>query len=129
MIYRRTIARCLRWTCLAFSLAALWQPATHAQAQRDPTMAPASAGQPGVSGAVGDARAAVAEADPMTVIVRDGRAYLVVGTRLLAQGQKLGEARIERIGETEIWLREAGVLRKIQRYPGVRRVPATPIQP
>ena len=129
MIDRRTIARCLRWTCLAFSLAALWLPATRAQAQRDPTMAPASAGQPGVSGAVGDARAAVAEADPMTVIVRDGRSYLVVGTRLLAAGQKLGAARIERIGETEIWLREGGVLRKIQRYPGVRRVPATPIQP
>ena len=65
----------------------------------------------------------------MTVIVRDGRPYLVVGTRLLAQGQKLGEARIERIGETEIWLREGGVLRKIQRYPGVRRVPVTRIQP
>ena len=101
-------------------------PAIRAQAQRDPTVAPASAGQ---SAASAVARAPAAEADPMTVIVRDGRPYLVFGTRLLAAGQKLGEARIERIGETEIWLREGGVLRKIARYPGVRRVPATPIQP
>ncbi len=119
-------SRCLRAASLAVAMAALLQPVARAQAQRDPTMAPAA---PRAPGATGDASAPAADADPMTVVVRDGRAYLVVGTRLLALGQKLGEARIERIGETEIWLREGGVLRKIQRYPGVRRVTATRIQP
>ena len=125
MMHRQGIAQPLLPLGLAVVLLAV-STATRAQAQRDPTVAPASAGQ---SAASADARAPAADPDPMTVIVRDGRPYLVLGTRLLAPGQKLGEARIERIGETEIWLREGGVLRKIQRYPGVRRVPATPIQP
>ena len=128
MMHRQGIARPLL-PLLPLGLAVVLlavSPAIRAQAQRDPTVAPASAGQ---SAAAAVARAPAAAADPMTVIVRDGRPYLVFGTRLLAAGQKLGEARIERIGETEIWLREGGVLRKIQRYPGVRRVPATPIQP
>ena len=119
----------MRFRCLVGLLAVvLLLPAAglYAQAQRDPTLAPASAMPPA---AADGAPAQPREPDPVTVIVRDGRPYLVVGTRLLAQGQKLGEARIERIGETEIWLREGGVLRKIQRYPGVRRVPVPPIQP
>lgn len=115
--------------CLGLAVAVQWLPiATHAQAQRDPTVAPASAGLASAA-ATGQPSAPAAESNPMTVIVRDGRPYLVVGTRLLAQGQKLGAARIERITETEIWLREGRVLRKIQRYPGVRRVPVTRIQP
>jgi hypothetical protein len=57
----------------------------------------------------------------MTVIVRNGRPFVVVGTRLYAQGQKLGQARIERISETEIWLREGGVLHKLSQFPGIQR--------
>ena len=57
----------------------------------------------------------------MAVIVRDGQSYVVAGTRLIAQGQMLGDARIERISETEIWLREGKSLRKVQRYAGIQR--------
>ena len=57
----------------------------------------------------------------MTIIVRNGRPNLVVGTRLYAQGQQLGKARIERISETEVWLREGGVLRKISQFTGIQR--------
>ena len=99
--------------------------ASRAQALRDPTVAPASAGL----AATAQPAAQAPETHAMTVIVRDGKPYLVVGTRLLAQGQKLGEARIERIGETEIWLREAGRLRKVPRFAGVQRSPASRIQP
>ena len=113
--------------CFALAAAVLLLPATsRAQAVRDPTLAPASAG---LATPAGPAAVQPAEAAPMTVIVRDGKPYLVVGTRLLAQGQKLGEARIERIGETEIWLREAGRLRKVPRFAGVQRSPAARIQP
>jgi hypothetical protein len=31
-------------------------------------------------------------------------------------------ARIERIDESAVWLRDAGGLRKLQRYPGVEKV-------
>jgi len=61
----------------------------------------------------------------MTIIVRNGRPYLAVGTRLYAQGEKLGAARIERITETEVWLREGRELRKISQFHGiVRRSPS-----
>ena len=99
--------------------------AARAQALRDPTVAPASAGL----AATAQPAAQAPETNAMTVIVRDGKPYLVVGTRLLAPGQKLGEARIERIGETEIWLREAGRLRKVPRFAGVQRSPASRLQP
>ena len=67
----------------------------------------------------------------MTIIVRNERPNLVVGTRLYAQGQQLGKARIERISETEVWLREGGVLRKISQFTGIQRrtVPSGAISP
>lgn len=90
----------------------------HAKAQspRDPTLPPTEAGQ--ATAAVDGGPAA---SSGMTIIVRGGRFYLVVGTRLYAQGQKLGQARIERISETEVWLREDGVLRKLPQFSGIQR--------
>lgn len=60
----------------------------------------------------------------MSMIVRNGQRYVAVGTRLYAKGQKLGNARIERIEETEIWLREGGVLRKVSQFTGIERHPS-----
>lgn len=86
-----------------------------AQSLRDPTQppgmgSPAGAGAPERSTSPG-----------WSVIVVDGRAHLAVGTRLYAEGQMLGRARIERITETEIWLREDRHLRKVALYPSVQR--------
>lgn len=97
--------------CLALSLA-------NAQSLRDPTLPPAEAGMPGAPASGSSMRL---EPGSTSVIVRDGRPYLVVGTRLYGQGEKLGQARIERITETEVWLREAGQLRKIARFSGIER--------
>lgn len=90
-----------------------------AQGLRDPTVPPAEAGYAGT--APGEKSLGIEPAGAMTVIVRNGRPYLAVGTRLYAQGQKLGQARIERISETEVWLREGGVLRKVHQFPGIQR--------
>jgi hypothetical protein len=96
-----------------------------AQSLRDPTLPPVEAG---VAGAPAAGNSLQIESGSTSVIVRNGRSYLVVGTRLYAQGQKLGQARIERITETEVWLREAGQLRKVQRFSGVERhVAAAPV--
>lgn len=112
------------WASLPVAVALIVLPAAlRAQAQRDPTIAPASVGSPSVPGAE---RAQNADPGAMTVIVRDGHPYLVVGTRLYAVGQKLGEARIERISETEIWLREGPVVRKLARFSGIQRRLAAP---
>jgi hypothetical protein len=59
------------------------------------------------------------------VLVRDGQPYLVVGARTYAQGQKLGAYTVERIGETEVWLRTGKDLRKIHIFSGIERHTAT----
>lgn len=95
----------------------------HAQ-DRDPTVAPADtpAGSTVLPGAPG------AVMQGSNVIVRDGRPHLVVGTRLVAVGQKVGDARLERITETEIWLREGKQLTKVPRFAGIQRSPARPVE-
>lgn len=92
-----------------------------AQNLRDPT-------QPPGAGAVSPAATARTGGPGWSVIVVDGRAHVAVGTRLYAEGQMLGRARVERITETEVWLREGQAVRKISLYAGVQRrsVPAAP---
>jgi hypothetical protein len=50
-----------------------------------------------------------------------------VGSRLYAQGQKMEQTRIERITETELWLREGSELKKLPQFPGVERRVLTPL--
>ncbi|MDP3700945.1 MAG: hypothetical protein Q8R72_08585 [Hylemonella sp.] len=94
-----------------------------AQAQRDPTVPPLGGGS---GGAAAKPRASQGS---WPVIVVDGRTHVAVGTRLYAEGQMLGRARIERITETEVWLREGRELRKVPLYPGVVRRQLPPEQP
>jgi hypothetical protein len=104
----------------AFGLPLLWLVmcnASFAQDLRDPTQAPAESAVGGALGGAGNATN-----DPgVTVVSRDGQPYLVVGTRLVAVGQKVGSAKLERITETEIWFKEAGVVRKVPRFAGIQR--------
>ena len=108
--------RSLRW--LTGLLLGLLLGVASAQSLRDPTLPPADAGVPGAPAA---ASAPSLATSATTVIVRNGHSYLAVGTRLYAQGAKLGQARIERITETELWLREGGVLRKVPLFDGIER--------
>lgn len=87
----------------------------HAQEVRDPTLPP---GEPGT---VAGGAAVPAPAAGNTVIVRNGKPYLVVGTRLVGVGHMVGQARLERITETEIWLRENGAVQKLPRFAGIQR--------
>jgi hypothetical protein len=115
MMRRYSICLCL----IAMAMA----NAACAQALRDPTLAPPDASP--VSTATGG-KSGNAEAPAMSVLVRDGRPYLVLGTRLYAQGQMLGQARIEKIGETEVLLREGGALRKVALFHDIERHEAAP---
>jgi len=95
-----------------------------AQSLRDPTLPPVEAG---VAGAPVAASSLSFDSSATAVIVRNGHSYLAVGTRLYALGEKLGQARIERISETEVWLREGGVLHKVPLFGGIeRRAAAAP---
>lgn len=89
----------------------------HAQVLRDPTLPPSELG----AGAGSKTSVGPLGSEGMAVLVRDGKPFLVVGTRLYAPGQNVGSARIERITETEVWLREGKALRKVPRFTGIQR--------
>ena len=96
-------------------------PAQAQQDMRDPTipppMATAAPDSPASRSPMG--------LEGVSVIVRDGKPGLVVGTRVVLPGQKLGSWVLVRITETEIWLRDGKQLRKVARFSGiVRRDPA-----
>lgn len=97
-----------------------------AQTLRDPTLAPAAA-RPAQALVAKSSEPSV-DVGKVAVLVRDGTPYLMWGTRLFATGQLLGTARIERITESEIWLRQAGKLEKVQVFEGVERRLASPVQ-
>ena len=119
MTRNMSFIRSMPWkrNAIAMLFAAFLQPVV-AQEQRDPTAAPVEA-NPAVAGVAADANAAPAQGN--SVIVRDGIPYLVVGTRLVAVGQRVGNRTLERITETEVWLREGRSLQKLQRFEGVVR--------
>jgi hypothetical protein len=98
-----------------------------AQTLRDPTQAPDGAGL--AANASSGPKAAGVDGTAFTIIVRDGIPSLVVDTRLYTRGQKLGNTTIERITETEVWLREGRVLRKLSQFQGIERRPASPTRP
>lgn len=90
--------------------------------QRDPTQPP-----PGIADATTSekAKSDLPAVDGSAVLQRNGKLYLVSGTRLYAVGQSIGPYKIERITETEVWLRQGKELRKIQRFNGIERHTAT----
>lgn len=88
-----------------------------AQESRDPTIAPAETGAAGAS---------PTGTEGMTVLMRDGAPYLVVGTRLYAPGDKVGNLRVERISETEVWFHDGTALIKVARFGGIVRKAIAP---
>jgi hypothetical protein len=103
-----------------------------AQDLRDPTQPPLAM-RPPVVAASGAAPQGAEDAlpglsDGTAVVLREGTPYLAYGTRLYGVGQKIEGFRIERISETEVWLRSPTELRKLTRFADVKRtvVRATP---
>jgi hypothetical protein len=106
----------LRWWCIVLVVTV---GLAHAQ-DRDPTLPPAQATQP-LSASTSDAPWGD---DGIAVVVREGKPFLMSGTRLYGVGQSIGAYRIMRISETEIWLRNGKVVRKLPRFSGIERSPS-----
>ena len=101
------------------ALSLLATAVSHAQLARDPTQPPPEAlASPGV--AVSDTPWG---GEGMAVVAREGQLFLINGTRLYGVGHNIGAFRIERISETEVWLRNGKELRKISLYSGIVRKP------
>lgn len=114
----------LRWLgsallVLSVGLAAAQAPGASGAALRDPTLPPAGLGIDAVTGdAQGGAPQGLAGA---SVVVREGKSFLLAGGRLVAPGQMVDQYKLERITETEIWLRDGSGLTKLPRFAGVQR--------
>jgi len=102
-----------------------------AHAQRDPTVPPGVVGMPGAGATTAPAGLAL-EPGRIAVLQRGGVVYLVLGTRVYAQGQTVDGSKIERITETEVWLKDNGKVRKVAVFGGISRRAApsdTPVRP
>ena len=115
----------------SWGLAALWlSGACHGAdapgSMRDP-MRPPAAMQAPVSEPAG--AAASVEVTPRHLMVIDGRRYLIVAGRRLGVGDRLGTARIERLDDGSVWLREAGVLRHVSLIGGIVKRATPPPAP
>jgi hypothetical protein len=116
-----THARIARWTFFVWVISMSGLPAM-AQDGRDPTVAPTET-------STTPALASPVVAEGMTVVMRDDKAYLVVGTRLYLPGDKVGTFSVERITETQVWLRDATKLIKVPRFAGIERKSLAPVPP
>lgn len=96
------------------------------QTLRDPTLSPVATQS---AADAGKQTPATVNPSQVAILVRNGAPYLVHDARLYGVGQSIGAARIERLTETEVWLREAGALRKIRVFQGVERGAVAPARP
>ena len=89
---------------------------------RDP-MAPPPAGRPA---APAEPSAAAPAPVARHLMVVDGRRYVIEGGRRRGMGDPLGNARIERIDDNAVWVRQDGALQRLSLYGDVvrRAVPA-----
>lgn len=96
-----------------------------APAERDPTLPPPGL-QATARSADANGAAPMTEVTPRHMMVIDGQRFLIVGGRRLAVGDALGNARIERLDDSSVWLREGGALRQVSLFGGIvkRPVPA-----
>jgi hypothetical protein len=111
---------------LLFTASLLTAVMAQAADERDPTALP-----PALRNAIAAAQAASSPASGVEpadnairqVVFAGGRAYVVVRGRRYAVGEQLDGARIERITDQAVWLREAGQVRREPLYGGVEKRP------
>lgn len=113
----------LKPRCAALLLLVLASASAHA-IDRDPTQWPTGIlpASPASAASGADPEAPLAR----QVLIRDGRAYLVIQGRRYAVGDMVDGLRIQRIDDTAIWWNEGGQIRREPLYGGVeKRQPKT----
>ena len=87
---------------------------------RDPTKSPAV-----FSISTGERAAPKSILKPRNIVIVGGTRYLVWNSRRYAVGESIDGARIEKISETEVWLRGAEGLQKFGLYTGIDKRPTS----
>lgn len=83
---------------------------------RDPTQPPAAFGSP-----VRSVRLPIELLRPEQLVTIGGVIYLVWNGRRYRVGDTIEGARLERISESEVWLKSAGTVRKLPVFAGVEK--------
>lgn len=106
---------------------------------RDPTLAPvalqtapSATTAAGAHAAPGPAQAASGGVAPRVarhIMIVDGQSFVIEGGRRRKVGDTRGGARIERIEEQAIWLREDGALQRLPLFGPVIRRATAPVDP
>lgn len=93
---------------------------------RDPSAWPAElrSPAPGAAGADSDEHSKRAV---QHITIREGKAFVVSGGRLLPVGGKLGDATIVRIESQAVWLRDGRGTRREAIYPGIEKHATAPV--
>lgn len=94
---------------------------------RDPSAWPAELRSP-APGAADAANAEDGKRAVQHITIREGKAFVVSGGRLLPVGAKLGDATIVRIESQAVWLSDSRGTRREAIYPGIEKH-ATAAQP
>ena len=97
--------------------------ASQAQTLRDPTAVPTVPAVVSVDAKTG--QNPVLPTHFNLILGAGDRWRILDGSRLLSVGDKIGEARLTRISETEVWLQIEGTTQKISRHPDVMIRPET----
>ncbi|MBK7613786.1 MAG: hypothetical protein KA375_01695 [Vitreoscilla sp.] len=117
------------WLSLC-TLTAAWaaEPAPATPTVRDPTVPPLAARAPAPAASTStdaaDARSSAPGELPRHLMVLNGKPYVIERGWPRGVGDKLGDARIERIEGGSVWLRDASGTRKLSLYPGVEIRPS-----
>lgn len=98
---------------------------------RDPTALPGALRSAMAAASAASAASGAAPADVAIrhVVFTGGRAFVVQRGRRYGVGEQLEGARIERITEQAVWLREAGQVRREPLYGGVEKRPPAAAAP
>jgi MSHA biogenesis protein MshK len=92
-------------------------PLVRADALQDPTRPPATLDRPGESGAV------VAASGPVlqSILISPGRTIATISGQTVKVGDKVGEASVVKISETEVVLRNGRNLETLKLFPGIEK--------
>lgn len=111
------------WQALAVALAlavTVWPAAAqNAPGLRDPMVPPLAIARPAAANAGSAEIAAEPPPPPQQLLTVDGRRYVVDGRRRLGVGEALGSARIERITDSAVWVRDGSTVTRLPFYGGV----------
>lgn len=95
---------------------------------RDPTRPP-----PGWGAQPGAQREPIDAIRAQHLVIVDGRRYLMWQGRRYGVGERIGDARIERIEETQVWLATPSGTRRVPLFTGIEKHPprssARPTEP